>query len=101
MNVTKTNYKTQKHPLTTITNQARIAHHCSLSSWSEVRFSLNQVNQNQFDPSDVCLSSLHVQLSHFVMSLERLPPLPSSVQFSRMEPGETEVDTMRIVHSQT
>lgn len=66
-----------------------------------VCFSLNQFNQNQFDPSDVCLSSFHIQLSHFVVSPERLSPLPPSAQFNRMDTSEIEVYVMGIVHSQT
>lgn len=58
------------------------------------RFSLNLVNQNQFDPSDVCLSSLHIQQSHFVMSPERLPPLPSSVQFNRMDNSKRQFSSL-------
>lgn len=68
----------------------------SLFSQQLVRghFSLNQVNQNQFDPSDVCLSSLHIQQSHFVMSPERLPPNPSSTQFNRMDNSKREFSSL-------
>lgn len=46
------------------------------------------------DPSDVCLSSLHIQQSHLVMSPEKLPPLCSPVQFNRMDTSKREYSSL-------